>query len=118
VKTDQIPALVPGLALEESFLANGTKRFLNQNDLFCIEIIPDKSVSFFLNVISDDVLVIIDSYSGSRELTVAALNRAQNAIANNPNTKFQEHLGDDVFLVYTMIAPADGWTLYLAICEE
>lgn len=104
--------------LDESKLSNGTQRFMRDAGKFCVEIIPDKSVVFFVTEVTKEVVDIIDLYLDDMPKTLDLLRRAAVFVATNPNTSYTENIGDELVLKCAKIQQRDRARLHLAISQK
>lgn len=115
--TSVVEGFFPTIQFESSKMDDGESHLLGKNDKFQVEIIPNKSVSFFANEITPEILDALTHYMGNRKKAVNLLNIVDQHVKDKPNQTFRENIGGDLFLTGSRIAPSDSSILYLRICE-
>jgi len=118
MKTSHIPNLLPKHKFKLDSLADGSERLLASDESLRVEIIPEKSVSFFVTEVTAELFLIIDSYIKNKEKTIDCLQRFAASVVSNPNAQFRENIGGDLYLIASKIVPKYGGTLHLSILEE
>ncbi len=89
-----------------------------QNGAFGVEIIPNASVAFIADEIHREVFDILNLYIRDADTLLALLGRAATFANDNPNTLFQESVGNGLLFKFRKLQAADAQTLQFGLYQE